>query len=139
MSYWVYDRYITEAKIQRLEKQLAQMTRERDEARRTSQFWKDNHLAGNAQIDALRAEVERLQKAEVDFHMDYRMKCDVETKALHVEVERLQALVAQARDEEAEACALIVEDYVRMVDAQSALAAIRARIAARKGGGNDGS
>ena len=46
----------------------------------------------------------------------------------------VQALVAQARDEEAEACLQIVEGAVmRAVDSADALAAIRARIAARAG------
>jgi hypothetical protein len=48
--------------------------------------------------------------------------------------ERLRAAILALLDEEAAECALIVEEYVRMVDAQSALAFIRARIAARKGG-----
>jgi hypothetical protein len=40
-----------------LERELAAVKRERYEARRTAEFWKGNHLAGNAEIDALRAEV----------------------------------------------------------------------------------
>ena len=37
------------------------------------------------------AEVERLRAEAASFHMDYRMKCDEETKRLAVEVERLRA------------------------------------------------
>jgi hypothetical protein len=44
------------------------------------------------------------------------------------------ALVSEREDAEAEACAGIVDDTVRAVDSADALAAIRARIAARKGG-----
>lgn len=36
------------------------------------------------------AEVERLRAEAASFHMDYRMKCDEETKRLAVEVERLR-------------------------------------------------
>ena len=42
------------------------------------------------------------------------------------------ALVAQARDEEAEACIELCQCFVRMVDSAEAIEAIRARIAARK-------
>lgn len=38
----------------------------------------------------LKAEVERLTAERDNFHVDYRMKCDAQTKELHVEVERLQ-------------------------------------------------
>lgn len=44
----------------------------------------------------------------------------------------IQALVAQARDEEAEACIELCQCYVRMVDSAEAIEAIRARIAGRK-------
>lgn len=44
----------------------------------------------------------------------------------------LTALVAQARDEEAEACIELCQCYVRMVDGAEAIEAIRARIAGRK-------
>ena len=36
-------------------------------------------------------EIERLRAERDSFYMDYRMKCDEQTKALHVEVERLRA------------------------------------------------
>lgn len=42
-----------------------------------------------AQTDA--SELARLRAAEANFHMKYRMKCDVETKALAYEIERLRA------------------------------------------------
>jgi hypothetical protein len=41
-------------------------------------------------------ELERLQAAEADFHMAYRMKCDEETKAQAVEIERLTAALKTA-------------------------------------------
>ena len=44
----------------------------------------------------------------------------------------LSTLVAQARDEEAEACIELCQCYVRMVDSAEAIEAIRARIAGRK-------
>jgi len=59
MSYWESDVDITEAKIQWLEKQLAERTRERDEARAAGREVADEHLAGLRERDALRAEVER--------------------------------------------------------------------------------
>jgi hypothetical protein len=46
----------------------------------------------------------------------------------------VRAAIVALLDAEAEACAGIVDDTVRAVDAADALAAIRARIAARKGG-----
>ena len=57
-----------------------------------------NHLAALKKL----AEVVRRQHAEIEsFCMEYRMKCDVETKAQAVEIERLQAqLDASRRDAE---------------------------------------
>lgn len=43
------------------------------------------------------AEVERLRAEAASFHMDYRMKCDEETKRLAVEVERLREENAELR------------------------------------------
>lgn len=42
------------------------------------------------------AEVERLRAEAASFHMDYRMKCDEETKRLAVEVERLREIVQES-------------------------------------------
>lgn len=39
---------------------LAHKTRECEDARRTSEYWKAEHLAGNKEIDALKAQVEQL-------------------------------------------------------------------------------
>lgn len=43
-----------------------------------------------AALEALHAEVERLKQERDTFYMDYRMKCDAQTKSLHAEVERLR-------------------------------------------------
>lgn len=43
----------------------------------------------------LQAEVAQLRRERDDFHMDYRMKCDVTTKALHVQVEQLRGCLAK--------------------------------------------
>ena len=47
------------------------------------------------EIHRLQGEVETLRRERDDFHMNYRMKCDVKTKALH---EQLAAMTAE-RDE----------------------------------------
>jgi hypothetical protein len=47
--------------------------------------------AAEAQTDA--AELARLRAAEADFHMEYRLKCDVENKAQAQELERLRAVL----------------------------------------------
>jgi hypothetical protein len=47
-----------------------------------------------AQTDA--AELARLRAAEANFHMEYRMRCDAETKAQAVEIERLRAALQEA-------------------------------------------
>jgi chromosome segregation ATPase len=41
---------------------MREMVEERDDARRTSQYWKDEHAAANKENDALRAQVEELRK-----------------------------------------------------------------------------
>jgi hypothetical protein len=46
-------------------------------------------------IEYLRAEVERLRAERDDFYMDYRMKCDRETKALEVVIAGLKAETEQ--------------------------------------------
>ena len=50
-----------------------------------------------ARAPTLAAEVERLRAEAASFHMDYRMKCDEETKRLAVEVERLREENANLR------------------------------------------
>ena len=52
-------------------------------------------LRAERELAETRREVARLQRAEATFHQDYRQRCDVQTKALHVEVERLRAEVAR--------------------------------------------
>jgi hypothetical protein len=42
------------------------------------------------------AELARLRAAEADFHMEYRLKCDVENKAQAVQIERLRAALQEA-------------------------------------------
>lgn len=65
---------------------------ERDQARRTAEHWKAEHLAGNAVIDQLRAEVERLRGVCVDLDSEKR---EIEHKmdayrTSHAEVEALR-------------------------------------------------
>ena len=43
-----------------------------------------------------RREIERLREAEASFHMEYRLKCDVENKAQAQEIERLRAALRTA-------------------------------------------
>lgn len=79
-----------EARTKRLET-LANVADERDALRAERDAW----IAANGPggwIDALRAEVEVLRKAEADFHMVYRMKCDEETKAQAIEIEWLRSV-----------------------------------------------
>ena len=52
----------------------------------------------NAQALELCAEISGLRREREDFHMDYRMKCDEQTKRLHVDNERLRGLLREARD-----------------------------------------
>jgi hypothetical protein len=40
-------------------------------------------------------EIERLRREAESFHMDYRMKCDEETKRLHVDLARLSRELAE--------------------------------------------
>jgi hypothetical protein len=130
------------------------LTRERDEFQRMAVA---NGLAGlemGREIDALRAEVEALRNADGPWKaavidglvVSHCIQPEHETdprKALddliswHVAVALDPCVSSDAvklLDAEAEACAGIVDDTVRAVDAADALAAIRARIAARKGG-----
>ena len=53
----------------------------------------------NAQALELCAEISGLRREREDFHMDYRMKCDEETKRLHVDNERLRGLLREAADD----------------------------------------
>ncbi len=131
------------------------VTRERDEARALNASWAEKaatwmasqeaaqrlqgyrdlgQQAAQAQNerDALRAEVERLtsclkranEQAE-EFERKWYLRAD--------EVERLQTLVAQARDEEAEACRKIAFEMAPTDEhAVDVSQAIRARIAGRK-------
>ena len=55
----------------------------------------------NAQALELCAEISKLRREREDFHMDYRMKCDKETKRLHVENERLRVALRQIADDPA--------------------------------------
>jgi hypothetical protein len=50
-----------------------------------------------AQTDA--DELARLRAAEADFHIEYRLKCDVETKAQAQGIERLRAALKQANSQ----------------------------------------
>jgi hypothetical protein len=49
------------------------------------------------QCDANRQEIERMKADADSFHMQYRIKCDEETKALHAEIERLRKDVERYR------------------------------------------
>jgi hypothetical protein len=64
----------------------------RDMAQNMSQYGMRTKR-GNILLAA--AEIERLREAESDFHMEYRLKCDVETKAQAQEIERLRAMLAE--------------------------------------------
>lgn len=44
-----------------------------------------------AVVDEIAAALREAAKWREDFCMDYRMKCDEQTKALHVEIEQLRA------------------------------------------------
>ena len=48
------------------------------------------------EINQQAAEIEALRVAEADFHMEYRLKCDVETKAQAAEIEALRAALQEA-------------------------------------------
>lgn len=39
--------------------QIERLTKERDDARRTAEYWKANHLAGNKELDACQRDAER--------------------------------------------------------------------------------
>lgn len=64
---------------------------ERDALRAEVSRWTAEAQRFALNADYWRAEVERLRAERGTFYMDYRMKCDEQTKALHVEVERLRA------------------------------------------------
>ena len=49
------------------------------------------------EIKDLRAEIERLRAERDTFYMDYRMKCDAETKALTIERDALRELLCECR------------------------------------------
>jgi hypothetical protein len=55
-----------------------------------SEYWSETMRDAAAALREAHAERE-------SFYADYRMKCDEQTKALHVEVERLRALLLEIR------------------------------------------
>jgi hypothetical protein len=55
--------------------------------------------AAMERIKALEGENARVTAANAGFCMDYRMKCDEETKRLHVALERAEAEVARVSQE----------------------------------------
>ena len=65
-----------------------------------------------------RREVARLQRAEATFHVEYRQRCDAETKALHIEVERLRDRVFAVAGERDEARALLtrLRDWLAILE-----------------------
>ena len=67
---------------------LAQKTRE--DARRTSEYWKAEHLAGNKEIDALKAQVEQLGRQVAEMDAERRLLWTALTDV--VSVERVNAL-----------------------------------------------
>jgi hypothetical protein len=78
--------------------------------------------------DVMRGPVVALELAANYYDDDRNESVGDVVKAKH----ELRAAILALLDAEAEACAGIVDDTVRAVDAADALAAIRARIAARK-------
>jgi hypothetical protein len=79
--------------------------------------WHINHgEIGAADCAQAAAAIRELLKERDDFHIDYRMKCDVETKRLHVEIERLrglQDLYVQACEQRDDALALLTKVGLR--------------------------
>ena len=65
------------------------------------------------EIHRLQGEVEALRRERDDFHMNYRMKCDVKTKALH---EQLAAMTAERDEEKEKARVLRVENNTVRMD-----------------------
>lgn len=45
------------------------------------------------EVKALRQRIAELEKERENFHVDYRMKCDVQTKAAYVRIEELESVV----------------------------------------------
>lgn len=64
-----------------------------------------------AEKDSLRAEVERLKQERDTFYMDYRMKCDAQTKSLHAEVERLRKDAERWRSAVDDYAAGVIQGY----------------------------
>lgn len=57
---------------------------------------------GVKELLSLADEIERLWASEATFHEDYRKKCDVETKALHVKIEQMEREIARLAEAQAE-------------------------------------
>jgi uncharacterized ferredoxin-like protein len=71
---------ILTADVDRLERELAK-------ARRTAEYWKAEHLAGNEQIDAARAEAEALRH-DMERQADTLAELATENEALRKDAER---------------------------------------------------